>query len=192
MDNIFENAKFGDKFRSRDGKLNIYIRCFNGKEGYHYLLRSDHVSPLPFNDDGSVRFFNKCLDIVGKWVEPNDKNVHTKQHKSNPLEKMDVPKFARDMKSRSYGTIYSRADISAILYMALDCIQDNILEGKKFFVGNLGGYSIYLQSNGERREKDYTGKDVSHNDMTWDCSLEISRLLPHAELKIVPIQSKES
>lgn len=72
--NIFENAKFGDKFRSRDGELNIYVRCFNGELGYHYLLRSDHVAPLPFNDEGSVRFFNKSLDIVGKWEEPIDED----------------------------------------------------------------------------------------------------------------------
>ena len=42
---------------------------------------------------------------------------------------MTIEKFAKHI--TSHGSVYSRADISAILYMAVDCMREMLLEGKK-------------------------------------------------------------
>ena len=42
---------------------------------------------------------------------------------------MTIEKFAKHI--TSHGSVYSRADISAILYIAVDCMREMLLEGKK-------------------------------------------------------------
>ena len=41
---------------------------------------------------------------------------------------MGIERFARHI--ADHGTTYSRADIMAILYMAVDCMREQLLEGK--------------------------------------------------------------
>ena len=47
---------------------------------------------------------------------------------------MTIEKFAKHI--TSHGSVYSRADISAILYMAVDCMRKMLLEGKNLFGNN--------------------------------------------------------
>ena len=47
---------------------------------------------------------------------------------------MTIEKFAKHI--TSHGSVYSRADISAILYMAVDCMREMLLEGKNLFGNN--------------------------------------------------------
>ena len=50
-------------------------------------------------------------------------------------EVMNIERFARHI--ATHGSVYSRADISAILYMAVDCLRELLLEGKKIRLGDL-------------------------------------------------------
>ena len=59
---------------------------------------------------------------------------------------MTIEKFAKHISS--HGSVYSRADISAILYMTVDCMREQLLEGKKIRLGDLGDFSILLSSKG--------------------------------------------
>ena len=42
---------------------------------------------------------------------------------------MNIDKFSRHISS--HGSVYSRADIAAILYLTVDCMREQLLEGKK-------------------------------------------------------------
>ena len=55
---------------------------------------------------------------------------------------MTIEKFAKHI--TSHGSVYSRADISAILYIAVDCMREMLLEGKKIRLGDLGDFSLLL------------------------------------------------
>ena len=59
---------------------------------------------------------------------------------------MTIEKFAKHI--TSHGSVYSRADISAILYIAVDCMREMLLEGKKIRLGDLGDFSLLLTSKG--------------------------------------------
>ena len=62
MDNIFLNAKFGDKFLRRDGKVAIYNKRQNG---LHYLLVEEAVTTLSFLDNGRRNKFDEYpVDII--------------------------------------------------------------------------------------------------------------------------------
>ena len=81
--NLFENAKFGDKFRTRDGRMAIYnyhsIRGWHdiiieGKgRSYHFADHCNGIIRLPQNPDPDIDYCHP-IDIVGKWEE-RDKGI---------------------------------------------------------------------------------------------------------------------
>ena len=66
MSKIFEGAKFGDAFKTKDGRKVIY----HYYECWHYLI-TDDGGDICCGDDGSDTK-NDCDNIVGRWVEPID------------------------------------------------------------------------------------------------------------------------
>ena len=55
-------------------------------------------------------------------------------------EVMDINRFAEHI--ASHGCVYKRADIVAILTMAVDCMREQLLGGQKIQLGDLGDFSI--------------------------------------------------
>ena len=52
----------------------------------------------------------------------------------------------------------NQADISAILYMTVDCMREQLLEGKKIRLGDLGDFSILLSSKGAEDADKFTAQ----------------------------------
>ena len=75
---IFEGAKFGDKFRTRDGRMAVL--CSQTLSKYGFVLISDHISDSTYNCVYETDWFGEVyhelekgtdfLDIIGKWEEP--------------------------------------------------------------------------------------------------------------------------
>lgn len=74
MANIFENAKFGDKFRTRDGRMALYI---SGGLNLHILYVEGEDEPDDFDRHGLFYYSYggklTSFDIIGKWEEPINK-----------------------------------------------------------------------------------------------------------------------
>ena len=69
MSNIFEGAKFGDVFKTKDGRKAIY----HYYEYWHYLI-TDDGGDICCGDDGSDTK-NDCDNIVGRWDESIDEKA---------------------------------------------------------------------------------------------------------------------
>lgn len=71
MSNIFENAKFGDRFITRDGRIAVYVSYCESLMGdfYHYLLveNSTYKGTIPYYDNGKAVKEKDCFDIVPIW-----------------------------------------------------------------------------------------------------------------------------
>ena len=61
-------------------------------------------------------------------------------------EVMDINRFAEHI--ASHGCVYKRADIVAILTMAVDCMREQLLAGQKIQLGDLGDFSVGINSQG--------------------------------------------
>lgn len=72
MENIFENAKFGDKFKTRDGRMTIYLKYWEFGDFPYDLIIDDEWGPLE-SSCMSNGFFNadseSPYDIVSRWEE---------------------------------------------------------------------------------------------------------------------------
>ena len=72
---------------------------------------------------------------------------------------MTIEKFAKH--STSHGSVYSRDDISTILYIAVDCMREMSLEGKQIRLGDLGDFSLLLTSKGAEDADKFTSQNLS-------------------------------
>ena len=96
---------------------------------------------------------------------------------------MTIEKFAKHISS--HGCVYSRADISAILYMAVDCMREMLLEGKKIRLGDLGDFSVSLSSKGAESAEKFSAQNITGVTVLWEPGSEFKTLLADAEFNLV-------
>lgn len=65
MKNIFENAMFGDKFQTRNGRIAIY---WNHNHNKHELIFAEGTW-TSYKDDGSYTDYEHELDIISKLID---------------------------------------------------------------------------------------------------------------------------
>ncbi len=103
---------------------------------------------------------------------------------------MTIEKFARHIST--HGCVYSRADISAILYMAVDCMREQLLEGKKIRLGDLGDFSISLNSKGAESADKFTAQNITGIKVVWDAGTEFKNLMQDAEFNLVASRNAQA
>ena len=103
---------------------------------------------------------------------------------------MTIEKFAKHI--TSHGSVYSRADISAILYMAVDCMREMLLEGKKIRLGDLGDFSLLLASKGAETPDKFTAQNITNVKVQWDPGQQFKNLLDDAEFNLVASRSAQA
>ena len=105
-------------------------------------------------------------------------------------EVMTIEKFARHI--ADHGTTYSRADIMAILYMAVDCMREQLLEGKKIRLGELGDFSLSLSSKGAETAEKLSSQNIQRVAVSWEPGSEFRNLLADAEFNLVATRSAQA
>ncbi len=105
-------------------------------------------------------------------------------------EVMSIEKFARHI--ADHGTTYSRADIMAILYMAVDCMREQLLEGKKIRLGELGDFSVALSSKGAETAEKFSAQNIQRVTVCWEPGSEFRNLLADAEFNLVATRSAQA
>ena len=105
-------------------------------------------------------------------------------------EVMSIERFARHI--ASHGCVYSRADISAILYMAVDCMRELLLEGKKIRLGDLGDFYVTISSKGADSAEKFTSQLITAVNVVWDGGPQFKNMLPDAEFNLVPSRTAQA
>ena len=131
----------------------------------------------------------------GKTPDQADLNL-VKTEKKNAFavsqysDVMTIEKFAKHISS--HGSVYSRADISAILYITVDCMREQLLEGKKIRLGDLGDFSILLSSKGAEDADKFTAQNITDVKVQWEPGSEFKNLLTDAEFNLVASRSAQA
>ena len=103
---------------------------------------------------------------------------------------MTIEKFAKHIPS--HGSVYTRADISAILYMAVDCMREMLLEGKKIRLGDLGDFSVLLSSKGAENADKFTAQNITDVKVQWKPGAAVQDLRDEAEFNLVASRSAQA
>ena len=105
-------------------------------------------------------------------------------------ELMPIEKFAKHI--ATHGCVYSRADISAILYLAVDCMRELLLEGKKIRMGDLGDFSVSLSSRGAADAQSFLAQNITDLKVIWEPGVAFKSLLPDAEFNLVASRAAQA
>ena len=156
---------------------------------YSIVMRSVNANLLEINQAKS-RINQAKKD--GKEPEKKDTDL-VKTEKQNAFaisqytDVMTIEKFAKHI--TSHGSVYSRADISAILYMAVGCMREMLLEGKKI---RLGDFSLLLSSKGAETADKFTAQNITNVKVQWDPGQQFKNLLDDAEFNLVASRSAQA
>ena len=110
---------------------------------------------------------------------PMDSDAAKKAYASAQYsEVMDINRFA--------GCVYKRADIVAILTMAVDCMREQLLGGQKIQLGDLGDFSISINSIGAESAADYNPAiHVRKLNVNWSAGTRFQNLQEEAVFNLV-------
>ena len=159
---------------------------------YSIVMRSVNANLLEINQAKS-RINQAKKD--GKEPDKKDTDL-VKTEKQNAFaisqytDVMTIEKFAKHI--TSHGSVYSRADISAILYMAVDCMREMLLEGKKIRLGDLGDFSLLLGSKGAETADKFTAQNTTNVKVQWEPGQQFKNLLEDAEFNLVASRSAQA
>jgi len=112
---------------------------------------------------------------------PSDPTMAKRVYANSQInEVLDITKFAEHISS--HHSKYSKADITAVIIELVTCMREQLLNGNKINLGDLGSFTISLSSYGA---KDYD----SFNAATNIRGVKI-RFIPGAVLKTLKDDAK--
>ena len=159
---------------------------------YSIVMRSVNSNLLEINQ---ARARVKAARMAGETPEQADLDlIATEERRAFAVaqyaEVMTIEKFAKHI--ATHGCVYSRADISAILYMAVDCMRELLLDGKKVRLGDLGDFSVSLSSRGAADAQSFTAQNITDVKVAWDAGGEFKTLLADAEFNLVASRAAQA
>ena len=159
---------------------------------YSIVMRSVNSNLLEINQ---ARARVKAARMAGETPEQAGLDlIATEERRAFAVaqyaEVMTIEKFAKHI--ATHGCVYSRADISAILYMAVDCMRELLLDGKKVRLGDLGDFSVSLSSRGAADAQSFTAQNITDVKVVWDAGGEFKTLLADAEFNLVASRAAQA
>ena len=76
--------------------------------------------------------------------------------------------------------------------MTVDCMREQLLEGKKIRLGDLGDFSILLSSKGAEDADKFTAQNITDVKVLWEPGAEFKNLLADAEFNLVASRSAQA
>jgi len=92
---------------------------------------------------------------------------------------LDIDEFSKHIST--HGCVYSRADIQAVLIMAVDCIKEQLLAGNKIKLGDLGSFHVTLKSKGALTREDFVPSKITGVNVRWQAGSQLKNLIKEAE-----------
>ncbi len=97
---------------------------------------------------------------------------------------MTLDKFAAHI--ASHGSVYSRADIAAVLTLAVDCLHEQLLAGQKIELGDLGAFCISLNCKGADSADEFNPEvHIKRVKARWEMGNKFLDLTKEAEFNLV-------
>ena len=126
---------------------------------------------------------------VSGRVNPKEKDTPPRFYASAQTNKtVSLDEFSKHI--ASHGCVYKRADIAAVLTMAVDCLREMLLNGYKIELGDMGNFYISLSSEGTLTAKEFNPiHHVKTVNVNWERGLSFLNLKENAEFNLVAIRA---
>ena len=104
---------------------------------------------------------------------------------------MTIDKFAAHI--ASHGSVYSRADIAAVLTLAVDCLYEQLLAGLKIELGDLGAFCISLNCKGADSAEEFNpATHIKRVKARWEMGDKFLTLTEEAVFHLVANRKQQA
>ena len=105
-------------------------------------------------------------------------------------EVLDLDGFAKHI--TSHGSVYHKADVAAVLTLAVSCLRELMLEGKRVKLGDLGAFHVELKTEGAVLAEDFTAQNIKKVNVRWTPGKEFRNLRDYASFKLVATRAAQA
>ena len=105
-------------------------------------------------------------------------------------ETLNIEKFAKHI--ADHGCAYDRADITAVLTKAVDCLREQMLAGNKVRLGELGDFHVELATKGAKTTEDFNANYIEGVNVRWTPSMDFRNLRQEATFQLVPSREAQA
>ena len=126
---------------------------------------------------------------VSARYNPMEKNEPAQYYASAQTNSvMNLNQFAKHI--ATHGSVYRRADIAAVLTMAVDCLREMLLNGTKVQLGDLGNFYVTFSSEGTLTPTDFNPDiHIKKVNVCWERGFDFQNLKEDATFNLVAIRS---
>ena len=103
---------------------------------------------------------------------------------------MDLPALAKHMASHS--SKYDKGDVMAIVTQLTSSIREQLLQGNKVVLGDLGAFYTQLIADGANNAKEFSTSLIRNVKVHWEPSVEFQNLRNEAIFEYVGTRKSQS
>lgn len=126
---------------------------------------------------------------VSARINPMEKDAPARFYaaaQTNEVVNLDA--FAKHI--ATHGCVYKRADIAAVLTMAVDCLREMLLTGAKVQLGDLGNFYVSFSSEGTVTAKEFNPElHIKSVNVNWERGTDFVNLKEDATFNLVAIRA---
>ena len=123
---------------------------------------------------------------------PADKNSEKKVYAyAQVRETLTLNQLAKHISS--HGSPYTRDVVQGVMIAAVDCIREQLLQGNKVQLGEMGAFSVAFQSEGVSDANDFNpSQHIKAVRIHWNRGKEFSDLLSEATFDYVTTRRQQA
>lgn len=128
----------------------------------------------------------KCMINYSVYLanNPLKPEAAAKAYARNQVDEVwSIEKFARHI--ADHRGVYSRGTVKGVIADMCDCIVEQLLEGKKVQLGELGTFGVSLSCEGAESIEKFTAKNIRSVNIIFTPGTEFENLVDRAEFNLI-------
>ena len=125
------------------------------------------------------------------WKNPTVENAVEKAYAKNQVSEIwTLEKFAKHI--ADHNGVYSRGTVKGVISDMCECLVEQLLNGNKIQLGELGTFGISISSVGADSIEKFTARNIKAVNILFAPGVDFENLLGRAEFNLVASRSAQA
>ena len=125
------------------------------------------------------------------WKNPTVENAVEKAYAKNQVSEIwTLEKFAKHISD--HNGVYSRGTVKGVISDMCECLVEQLLNGNKIQLGELGTFGISISSVGADSIEKFTARNIKAVNILFAPGVDFEHLLGRAEFNLVASRSAQA
>ena len=139
------------------------------------------VNTKPHTDDGQKVMIDYSVYLLSNPMSPDDP---AKAYATNQMrEQWNLEKFSKHI--ADHNGVYSRGTVKGVISDMCECLVEQLLNGNKIKLGELGDFFISLKSEGAASVKEFTADNIKAVNIVFTPGKDFENIVGSAEFNLV-------